>query len=87
MKNKVELVGESFSNMGKDWIRVLFNLQYNFTLKEDNVKDILNYLNNANIFYHNWELDSIGNDYNALLLRAKDGFENIKFMRIEKIGG
>lgn len=83
MKNKVELVNESFSNIGKNWVRVLFNLKYNFNLK--NVKDIINYLNNVDISYNNWELDNIGHNYNAILLRGKDSFGNLKFMIMEDI--
>ena len=82
MKNKVDLVGESFSSIGKNWVRILFNLEYNFDLK--NCKDIIKYLNNVDMFYKNWELDNVGNDYKAILLRGFDGFGNTKFIKMER---
>lgn len=81
MKNKVELVNESFSNIGKNWVRIKFNLQYCLNIK--NREDILNYLNNVDMFYKNWELDNIGHNYNAILLRGEDSFGNTKYLIME----
>ena len=41
MKNKMELVGESFNNIGKDLVRLLFELQDDFLLKEDFIRFVL----------------------------------------------
>lgn len=82
MKNNVELVGESFSNIGKNWVRVKFNLEYNFNLKS--TKDIITYLNNVDISYKNWELDNVGHNYKAILLRGKDLSGNTKYLIMEE---
>lgn len=80
--NNVELVNESFSNIGKNWVRIKFNLEYNFNLK--NCKDIISYLNNVDMFYKDWELDNVGYNYNAILLRGTDGIGNIKYMILRR---
>lgn len=82
MKNKVELVGESFSNIGKNWVRIKFNLQYCLNIK--NREDIINYLNNVDMFYGNWELDNVGHNGKAILLRGNDGIGNTKYLIMEE---
>lgn len=41
MKNKMELVGESFNNIGKDLVRLLFELQDDFLLQDDFIRFML----------------------------------------------
>lgn len=86
MKNKVSLYCkggcESFSNVGKNWLKILFNLEYCFSLKETD--DIVRYLNNVDMYYKNWELDNVGHDYNAILLRGKDSYGNIEYILMSK---
>ncbi len=82
MKNKVELVGESFSNIGKNWVRIKFNLQYCLNIK--NREDIIRYLNNEDMFYKNWELDNVGHNGKAILLRGKDSCGNTKYLIMEE---
>lgn len=81
MKNNVELVGESFRNIGEDWVKILFNLQYNFDLHQ--TEDIVRYLNNGRSVCK-WELDNVGHEYNAILLRGKHVSGDIKYLIMEK---
>lgn len=82
MKNKVELVGGSFANIGKNWVRIKFNLQYCLDIK--NREDIINYLNNVDMYYKNWELDNVGHNGKALLLRGNDSYGNTKYIIMEE---
>lgn len=82
MKNEVDLIGESFKNLGENWVNILFNLQYNFDLHQ--TEDIINYLNNTSEYYNNWELDNVGHEYNAILLRNRVlGTNNIHYLKME----
>lgn len=81
MKNKVELIGESFKNLGENWVKAIFNLEYNFDLH--NVQDIIRYLNNSELNYRNWELENVGHEYKAILLRGISGIDNIHYLKME----
>lgn len=80
MKNKIELIGESFKNLGSSWVNIVFNLEYNFDLH--NVQDIINYLNNTSNYYK-WELDNVGHEYKAILLRGFSGINNVHYLKME----
>jgi hypothetical protein len=82
MKNKVELVDNVWNNIGKNWIRIKFNLQFCFSIKDR--QSIIDYLNNVDMFYKNWELDNVGHNGKAILLRGEDSFGNTKYIIMEE---
>lgn len=93
--NKVQLINgkgiiESFSNMCGDdnSVEIEFELENMLINTKDNIINITKYLNrlynDKKIYYKEWVL--LSHYDNAVLLKGVDGFDNIKYIKIMKVG-